>query len=461
MKIAHLQTEFFEFAPGAAEVDIAGPNEGERAMSSVPSVADAAAELTNAFSGQLLKPADAAYEEARKVHNGLVDKRPALIARCRGVADVVDAVSLTRKLGLEVIHVDPKSRTARAQGGVTWAELNRETQLHGLAVTGGVVSSTGIAGLTLGGGLGWLMGKYGLALDNLRSVELVTAEGKVLRASKDEEPDLFWAVRGGGGNFGVVTSFEFQLHPVGPMVTGGVIAHPFDRARDLLRFFRDSTSSLPDEHMIFGGLIHAPDGSGTKLAAMVTCHCGSLADGEKAMRRLREFQSPVLDALSPMPYGQLNGMLDAAYPKGALNYWKSSFLSQLSDDAIDMMIDSFAQCPTPMGQLLLEHFHGAATRVRVGDTAFPHRSEGYNFLVLGEWMEPTDNNRCIAWARETYARMEPFMASGRYVNYLADDETGEPVAAAYGPNYRRLQQLKAKYDPKNFFRMNQNIRPLA
>src|SRR5579859_4112867 len=269
MKIAHLQTEFFEFAPGGAEVDIAGPNERERAMSSVSSVADAAAELVSVFSGQLLKPADAGYEEARKVHNGLVDKRPALIARCRGVADVVDAVNLTRKLGLEVavrggghnvagratidgglmidlapmkgIHVDPKRRTARAQGGVTWAELNRETQLHGLAVTGGVVSSTGIAGLTLGGGLGWLMGKHGLALDNLRSVELVTAEGKVLRASKDEEPDLFWALRGGGGNFGVAVSFEYQLHPVGPVVTGGLIAHPFERARDLLRFFRDRT----------------------------------------------------------------------------------------------------------------------------------------------------------------------------------------------------------------------------
>jgi FAD/FMN-containing dehydrogenase len=467
----------------------AGPNEGERAMSSVPSVADAAAELANAFSGQLLKPADLGYEEARTVHNGLVDKRPALIARCRGVADVVDAVSLTRKLGLEVavrggghnvagratidgglmidlapmkgIHVDPTSRTARAQGGVTWAELNRETQLHGLAVTGGVVSSTGVAGLTLGGGLGWLMGKYGLALDNLRAVDLVTAEGKVLRASKDEQPDLFWAVRGGGGNFGVVTSFEFQLHPVGPTVTGGLIAHPFDRARDLLKFFRDSTASLPDEHMIFGGLIHAPDGSGTKLAAMVTCHCGSLADGEKAMRPLKEFQSPVVHAVGPMPYCQLNSMLDAAYPKGALNYWKSSFLSQLSDEAIDTMIDSFAQCPTPMGQLLLEHFHGAATRVGVGDTAFPHRSEGYNFLVLCQWMEQAHNDRCIAWARETYARMEPFMASGRYVNYLADDETGEPVAAAYGPNYRRLQQLKAKHDPKNFFRMNQNVRPLG
>src|SRR5262245_49267842 len=309
------------------------------------------------------------------------------------------------------IYVDPENRTARAQGGVTWAELNRETQIHGLAVTGGVVSTTGIAGLTLGGGVGWLMGKHGLALDNLRSVELVSAEGKLLRAGKDEEADLFWALRGGGGNFGVATSFEYQLHPVGPVITGGLIAHPFDRARELLRFFRDCTASLPDEHTIFGGLIHAPDAS--KLAVMVTCHCGPLAEGEKAMQVLRRFGSPAMDALGPMPYCQLNGMLDAAYPKGALNYWKSSFLAQLSDDAIDTMIASFAECPTPMGQLLMEHFHGAVTRVGVSDTAFPHRSAGYNFLVLGEWMEPADNERCIAWARATYAKMQPFFGSAR------------------------------------------------
>ncbi len=447
-------------------------------MTSVPSVADA-----------IIEPTDTGYEEARKVHNGLVNKRPALIARCRGVADVVDAVALARKVNLEVavrggghnvagratvdgglmidllpmkgIHVDPSARTARAQGGVTWSELNRETQLHGLAVTGGVVSSTGIAGLTLGGGIGWLMGKYGLALDNLRSVELVTADGRVLRASKDGEADLFWAVRGGGGNFGVATSFEYQLHPVGPTITGGLAAHPFDRARDVLRFFRDFTASLPDEFMVVAGLIHAPDGSGTKLAAMVTCHCGSLAAGETAVRPLKQFGSPVMDAIGPVPYCQLNGMLDAAYPKGALNYWKSSFLAQMSDDAIDTMIECFARCPTPMGQLLLEHFHGAVTRVGVSDTAFPHRAAGYNLVVLSEWMASADTDRCIAWARETYAAMEPFVASARYVNYLGDDETGDATAAAYGPNYRRLQELKNKYDPSNFFHMNQNIRPLS
>ena len=456
-------------------------------MASNATVAAAVTELSGTFTGQLLQPADAGYEDARKVHNGLVNKRPSLIARCRGVADVVDAVKLARKLGLEVavrggghnvagratvdgglmidlmpmkgIQVDAQARTVRAQGGVTWAELNRETQLHGLAVTGGVVSTTGVAGLTLGGGLGWLMSKYGLALDNLRAVELVTAEAKVLRANKDEHPDLYWAVRGGGGNFGVVTSFEFQLHPVGPTIVGGLVAHPFERARDLLRYFRDFTASLPDEFTLFAGLIHAPDGSGAKLAAMVTCHCGPLAAAEAAVHPLKAFGPPAMDAIGPMLYCQLNSMLDAAYPKGALNYWKSNFLSQLSDDAIDTIVDCFARCPTPMGQMLLEYFHGAATRVKPDATAFAHRADGHNLVILAEWMDPATTDRCIAWARETYSAMQPFMASGRYVNYLADDEPGDPVAAAYGVNYQRLQEIKAKYDPDNFFHMNQNIRP--
>lgn len=445
--------------------------------------------LSATFSGQVLRPGDVEYEHARKVHNGLIDKRPALIARCRGTADVVDAINFAHAHGLEVavrggghnvagratidgglmidltpmkgIYVDPKRRLVRAQGGATWADLNRETQLHGLAVTGGVVSTTGIAGLTLGGGLGWLMSKYGLSLDNLQSVEVVTADGQVIQTSAQEHPDLFWAVRGGGGNFGVATSFEYRLYRVGPTIIGGLIAHPFERAREMLRFYRDFTASLPDEHTVFAGLIHAPDDSGAKLAAMVNCHSGPLADGEVAMRPLKEFGPPVMDALGPISYCQLNSMLDAAYPKGALNYWKSSFLSQLTDAVIDVMIENFVRCPIPMGQLLLEHFHGAATRVGATDTAFPHRAEGYNFLVLAEWMKEVDTDRCIAWARQTYAEMEPFFASGRYVNYLSDDETGEPMAAAYGVNYRRLQEVKMKYDPTNFFHMNQNIRPLS
>jgi FAD/FMN-containing dehydrogenase len=453
------------------------------------SLTEAVTGLSTAFTGKLLGPTDPGYETARKVHNGLIDKRPTLIARCRGVADIADAVKLARDQKLDVavrggghnvagrstidggvmidlspmqgIHVDPKGRTARAQGGVTWNGFNRETQFHGLATTGGVVSTTGIGGLTLGGGLGWLMGKHALALDNLLSVDLVLADGKILTASADDNADLFWALRGGGGNFGVAASLEYRLHPVGPIITGGIIAYPFSEAWDVLRFFRDVTASLPDELMVFGGLIHAPDGSGTKLAAMVVCHCGPPEEGEKAARPIKTFGAPVMDVIGPLPYCQMNTMLDAAYPPGALNYWKSAFLSSLSNEAIRMMIDCFAQCPTPMGQLLIEHFHGAVTRVGVTDTAFPHRAEGYNLLVLSQWMDPNDNKACLAWGRDSYAAMQSFMGSGRYVNYLGEDEQGDVVAAAYGPNYRRLARIKAQYDADNFFHMNQNILPVA
>jgi FAD/FMN-containing dehydrogenase len=362
---------------------------------------------------------------------------------------------------MRAIRVDAKKRTAWAQGGATWVEFNRETQLHGLATTGGVVSTTGIAGLTLGGGIGWLMCKYGLALDNLLSVDLVTADGQTVKASAKENADLFWGLRGGGGNFGVAAALEYRLHRIGPTITGGLVAYPVDRARDVLRFFRDVTVDLPDELMVVAGLIHAGDGSGTKLVALVVCHCGSLKAGKAATRAVKEFDSPVMNSIGPMSYCQLNGMLDAAYPKGALNYWKSNFLARLDDDAIDRIIECFSRCPTPMGQMLLEHFHGAATRVPVGDTAFPHRADGYNLVVLSEWMDRAATDRCIGWAKESYAAMEPFMAAGRYVNYLADDEAGDPAKAAYGPNLPRLRKLKAKYDPENFFHMNQNIPPLA
>ncbi|VIO72579.1 6-hydroxy-D-nicotine oxidase [Bradyrhizobium ivorense] len=456
-------------------------------MTALRSIAAEAAELGNKFGGTLMQPGDAGYEEARRVHNGLINKKPALIAQCRDASDVADAVRLAQRLGLEVavrggghnvagratidggvmidlsamkrIEVDPERRTVRAQGGVTWAELDRETQKHGLAVTGGVVSSTGIAGLTLGGGLGWLMGKYGLALDNLVSLELINAQGELIRASTTDEPDLFWAARGGGGNFGIATTLEYQLHAVGPTITGGLIAYPFDRSRDVLSLFRERTSSLSDEQILFATLAHAPDGSGVKLAAMVTCHCGPLAAGELAMRPLRQLGTPALDGIGPMQYCDLNGMLDAGYPKGAFNYWKSTFLRDLSDDAIRTMIECFARCPTPMGQFVVEHVHGAAVRVGIEETAFPHRQEGYNFLILTQWLDAAMTDRCVAWARDTYARMTPFAAAGRYVNYLGDDEGGDPVPAAYGANYRRLRELKSKYDPKNFFRMNQNIRP--
>lgn len=458
-------------------------------VTAVRSVAAEAAEFGKTFRGKLMRLGDAGYEEARKVHNGLVNKRPALIAQCGSASDVADAIRLAQRLGLEVavrggghnvagratidgglmidlspmkgIQVDPGRRRVRAQGGVTWGQLDRATQQYGLAVTGGVVSSTGIAGLTLGGGLGWLMGKYGLALDNLASLELVNHQAELMRTSQTDEPDLFWAVRGGGGNFGIATTLEYQLHPVGPTITGGLIAHPFDHSIDVLSLFRETTLSLPDEQTLVATLAHAPDGSGTKLAAMVTCHCGPLDSGELAVRRLKQFGTPALDGIGPTDYAALNSMLDAGYPKGAFNYWKSTFLRELSDDAIATMNECFACCPTPMGQLLLEHVHGAAVRVGVEETAFPHRQEGYNFLILTQWLDAEMTDRCLAWTRETYKRMEPFAATGRYVNYLGDDEGSDPVSAAYGPNYRRLRELKSKYDPKNFFRMNQNIRPLV
>jgi hypothetical protein len=401
-------------------------------MLSTSSLANTVTELAKTFTGQLLQPTDPGYEEVRNVHNGLVDKRPALIARCRGVADIVEAVHLARALNLEVavrggghnvagratvdgglmldlslmkgMHVDPKTHTARAQGGVTWGEFNRETQLHGLATTGGVVSSTGIAGLTLGGGIGWLMGKYGLALDNLISVELVTADGRVLRVSEDENADLFWGVRGGGGNFGIAASLEYRLHPVGPTITGGLICYPLNAARDVLRLFREVAASAPDEIMLVASLVGAPDGSGAKVAAIAACHCGALPDGAAAMRRLKAFGHPVMDTIGPMSYCDLNMMLDEGYPKGALNYWKSHFLPDLTDEAINTMVDAFARCPSPMSEIMLEHFHGAAARVGIGDTAFPLRAAGYNFLVLSQWMSPADNEPCIAWAREDLCR---------------------------------------------------------
>jgi FAD/FMN-containing dehydrogenase len=443
------------------------------------------ANLSARFSGVLLRPDESGYDDARKIHNGMIDRRPALIARCLGNADIADSVNFARTHGLDLavrggghnvagravcdgglmldlslmkgIHVDPVRRTARAQGGVTWREFNRETQAHGLATTGGVISTTGIAGLTLGGGLGWLMAKYGLAMDNLLSAEIVTASGDIVRASKDENNDLFWGLQGGGGNFGAVSWLEYRLHPVGK-VTSGLIAHLFANAHDVLKFFRELTSAgLPDDLAIFGALLHAPDG--TPIAVLIVCHCGPLGEAEAPLQRIKKFGTPVMDIIGPTTYEATNMMLDAGFPRGALNYWKSNFMAELSDQAIDTLVSQFAVCPSPMSGFVLEHIHGAATRVGVSDTAFPHRRDGYNFLVVSEWLNPADNARNIAWARESYDVMRPCFASGRYVNYLGDDDGEDAVAAAYGPNYQRLRLLKAKYDPTNLFHLNQNIRP--
>jgi FAD/FMN-containing dehydrogenase len=443
-------------------------------------------QIAQAFTGRLITPSDEDYDEHRQVHNGLIDKHPALIARCGGVADIVDAVRLARASGLEVavrggghnvaghgtvdggllidlssmkgIRVSPRARSVRADGGVLWRELNRETQLHGLATTGGVVGSTGIAGLTLGGGIGWLMPKYGLALDNLRSADLVMADGRVLRASEDENPDLFWAIRGGGGNFGIAASLEYNLHPVGPMITGGVVAHPFARAVDVLKFFRDSCARLPDEMMLVAALQTAPDGSNAKLAAIAAGHSGSIAEGEAAVRPLKAFGPPVLDALGPIPYTALNTMLDSAFPRGAYNYWKAQLLTDLSDDAIQTIVRAFEASPSSMNHIIIEHLHGAACRVPVTSTACTLRTPGYNVVIISQWAHAHETDRGIAWARDTFASLAPYLASIRYVNYLEPDAR-EAAAAAYGPNLPRLRDLKTKWDPDNVFRHNVNIPP--
>ena len=451
------------------------------------SITDALTVAAPSFTGALLRPTDSGYDERRGVHNGLIDRRPAAIACCQGVADVVDAVRLARDLGLEVsvrggghnvagratnngglmidlspmkgIHVDVAARTVRAQGGVLWRELNRETQLHGLATTGGVVGSTGIAGLTLGGGLGWLMPKHGLALDNLRAADLVMADGRVVRAGADENPDLWWAIRGGGGNFGIATSLEYTLHPVGPMITGGVVVHPLPRGLEVLRFFRDTCASLPDEAMLAAVLQSAPDGSGAKVVGIAGGHCGSLESGEAAFRPLKAFGPPVMDMMGPIPYAALNGMIDPAFPKGALNYWKAQFLTELSDEAIRTLIAGFQECPSPMTHVIIEHFHGAASRVPVSATACTMRVTGFNVVIAAQWMDPRETERHTAWARETFASLTPYLAPTRYVNYL-EDEAADPARVVYGPNLGRLRTLKTKYDPENFFRQNVNILPM-
>jgi FAD/FMN-containing dehydrogenase len=451
------------------------------------SLVEGVGKLAPTFTGQLLQPSDHGYDEARRVHNGLIDKRPALVARCHGTADVADSVKLARELGLEVavrggghnvagratidnglmidlqpmkgIYVDTHARRVVAQGGVLWKELNRETQVHGLATTGGVVGSTGIAGLTLGGGMGWLMPKYGLALDNLTSAELVMADGSVRRASAKDDADLFWAIRGGGGNFGIASTLEYQLHDVGPIITGGLVAHPFQRAQDALKLFRDACKTAPDELMLAAGLLFAPDGSGNKLCGILAAHCGSAADGEKAVKPLKAFGPPVLDAMGPIPYCAQNGLLDGAFPKGALNYWKAQFVTDLSDEVIRTLIAGFDACRLPMCQIVIEHFHGAASRVPVADTACALRVKGFNIVIIGEWTEPKDTEAGKSWCRNTFKSLEPFFVGTRYINYLEDDVSGDPAATVYGSNYTRLKQLKKKYDPDNFFHTNVNIRP--
>ena len=441
--------------------------------------------LAATFSGTLLAPGDDGYEAARRVHNGLIDKRPALIARCATTDDVAAAVRHAREAGLEIsvrggghnvagravvegglmidlaemraVDVDPSASTARAQGGARWSHLNDGAGAHGLAVTGGAISTTGIAGYTLGGGLGWLMSTQGLACDNLIGVELVTADGDVLQVTDESHPDLMWALRGGGGNFGVAASLTYRLRPL-PTVVGGLIAHPIDAAGDMLRFYREATATYPDELTAFAGLVHAPDGSGMKLAAMIVCHTDpDRADADLAP--FLEFGSPLVVQVGPMPYPVMNTLIDDGYPEGALNYWMSSFTSGLDDALIDVMIERFAEVPSPMAAVLLEHFHGEVTRIPETATAVPHREAGYNLLLPTEWMDPADTERCIAWTKDTYAAVSEHLAGRRWLNYLGDDQLNDAIRAAYGPNYDRLVEAKRRYDPENVFHLNHNLAP--
>jgi FAD/FMN-containing dehydrogenase len=446
---------------------------------------EAVADLAKQVAGLVLRPEDAGYEAARAVHNGLIDRKPALIARCRTTNDVAAALEFARRAALEVsirggghnvagravtdggvmidlaemkgIAIDPDRATATAEGGVIWAELNNAAAEHGLAVTGGAVSTTGIAGYTLGGGLGWLMAKYGLAADNLLAVELVTAEGDILHVDASSHPDLFWALRGGGGNFGVATAFTYRLHRAQTIV-GGLIAHSIDAAPELLRFYREAVAGASDDLTVFAGLVHAPDGSGAKLSALVVFHAGEAGEQERELEPFTGWGSPLVVEVGPMPYPVMNTLLDAGFPAGSLNYWLSSFTRGLPDELIEIAVERFASVPSPMSAILLEHFHGAVTRVGVTETAVPHREEGWNLLIPSVWTDPTDTEANIAWSRATFAAMRPYFGTGRWLNYLGDDQAEDAIRGAYGRNYDRLREVKRRYDPDNVFHLNHNIR---
>ncbi len=438
--------------------------------------------------GELLRPGDASYDDARKIWNGMIDKRPALIARCAGVADVIHSVNLAHVNNLLVavrggghniagnavcdgrlvidlsrmkgVRVDTARRTARAEPGVTWREFDHATQTFGLATTGGQISTAGIAGLTLGGGWGYLARKHGLACDNLLSVDLVTADGQFLTASAAENADLFWGLRGGGGNYGVVTSFEYQLHTVGP-VFAGIVAYPIQKAKTVLELFRQVTSAAPDELACDIVFINLPDG--TPIVGMNICYNGPIAEGERVVRPLRSAGSPVLDQVGPIPYTAAQQLLDSFYPFGLHSYWKSSFLKEISDGAIDTMVAYCGRRPTPICHGIIEHqLGGAVRRADREATAFAHRDVEYSFMSLGVCADPGDAEICVRWAREFWAAMQPYSTGGVYVNYLGReaDEGPERIKAAYGPEkYARLVALKNKYDPTNLFRLNQNIKP--
>jgi UDP-N-acetylenolpyruvoylglucosamine reductase len=435
------------------------------------------------FRGPLLGPNDDGYERARRVWNGMIDRRPALIARCAGAADVRAAVSFARERDLAVsvrggghsvagkavcddgvmidlslmksIRVDASARTARVEPGVLWGEFDRETQAFGLATPGGLVSTTGVAGLALGGGQSLLTGKYGLTLDNLVSADVVIADGSLLRASATENADLFWGLRGAGANFGVVTSFEFRLHPV-DAVLGGMVIHPLDRAGDVLRFYREFTTTEPDELTTYAALLTSPEGH--PVVAIVTCYIGEPSEGERVVAPLRRFGTPIADLIGPTTYVAMQSLLGPAYPAGRLNYWKSSMTNEIPDELIDTLSDHAKRVPSPFTSTVLAECHGAYSRVGKSDTAYWPRDQRYDLVIISSWENPSETDRNIAWTRGFFDAIDPYLSRNVYVNDLGD-EGRDRIRDAYGGNYDRLLSLKRRYDPANLFRMNQNIDP--
>ena len=440
-------------------------------------------ELKKQVRGEVLQPADAGYDEARTIYNAMIDRRPAVIVRCSGTADAAACVRFAREHDLPLsirggghnvagnavcdgglmlhmgklrgVRVDVKNRTATAQPGVTLGDYDRATTSLDLVTPVGVVSGTGIAGLTLGGGLGWLMGKYGLACDNLIGAEVVTAEGKIVQASETENADLLWGLRGGGGNFGVVTEFRYRLYPLEPTIAG-LLIYPLEKSKEVLRFFREITPQCPDELAVAAALLNTPDG--LPACGLVVCYNGDPKQGEKVLAPIRAFGPPVADAVGPVPFIQHQSLFDPAYPPGRFHYWKAGFMNALPEEAMEVAIEHFARRPSPMAALMFEHMHGAASRVPAEATAFAHRFNHYNFSAFGVWENASDNDVNRKWVQDFWQAARPYLSGRAYVNYLSQ-EGADRVREAYGPNYERLATLKKKYDPTNFFRLNQNIPP--
>jgi FAD/FMN-containing dehydrogenase len=453
--------------------------------------------LRNSVDGPVIGPDDEGYDEARSIWNGAIERRPGCIVRCTGVADVVASVGFARERDLLVgvragghgvgghalcdgglvidlspmkgIRVDPTTRTVRAEAGVLWGELDRETQLFGLATVGGIVTHTGIAGLTLGGGIGWLMRKHGATVDNLVSVDMVTARGEIVTASEEENPDLFWAIRGGGGNFGIVTSFAYRLHPVGPIVLAGPIFHTLEDAAEVLRFYREFIAAAPDELTTIFELSVAPpvpflpdEVHGKPVVMVGACYAGSLDEGTEVVRPLKQFGRPIVDLLEPKPYTALQSMFDPFVPHGWHRYWKSVELPPLTDEAIDTLVEHSSAPTSPKSYTIVFQLGGALARVGEDDTAFSQRDAAHNVNINAVWTEDDpDAERHIAWARDFFVAMQPHAGGRVYLNFLGE-EGGTRVRQAYGArNYERLVELKRAYDPTNFFRLNQNIEPRA